>query len=211
MTALLAWLSIRLTAWGWLPHSMGKRLFLSNAAILAVNLLPALPLDGGRLLSLLLGYLFSYKLKWLPTYGLDSWACYILPVVCLSFNPIAYIVRQIRSSMLEAMEQDYVRTARAKGVSEFFVVVKHALKNAIMPVVTYLGPLVAGLLTGSFIVERLFSISGIGRYFVDSISNRDYTMIMGITIFFGIFVVVCNLVVDILQAIIDPRVKLDAK
>ena len=87
----------------------------------------------------------------------------------------------------------------------------HYLKNAIMPVITYLGPLVAGLLTGSCIVEKMFSIAGIGRYFVDSISNRDYTMIMGITVFFGIFVVVCNLVVDILQAIIDPRVKLDAK
>ena len=159
-------------------------------------------------ISVLLMYLFCGVFPIFPNFGLNSWQNYVLPVACLSFNPVAYIVRQIRSSMLEAMEQDYVRTARAKGVSEFFVVVKHALKNAIMPVVTYLGPLVAGLLTGSFVVERLFSISGIGRYFVQSISDRDYTMIMGITIFFGVFVVVCNLVVDVLLAVIDPRVKL---
>ena len=160
-------------------------------------------------LSLLLGYLFSYKLKWLPTYGLDSWTCYILPVVCLSFNPIAYIARQTRSSMLEALEQDYIRTARAKGVSELMVVAKHALKNALTPVITYLGPLVAGLLTGSFIVESRFAIPGLGYYFVRSISDRDYTMIMGIVIFFGLFVVICNLVSDILLAIVDPRVKLE--
>ena len=159
-------------------------------------------------LSLLLSYLFSVKLKWLPTYGLDSWACYVLPVVCLSMNPIAYIARQTRSSMLEALEQDYIRTARAKGVSELMVVAKHALKNALTPIITYLGPLVAGLLTGSFVVESRFAIPGLGYYFVRSISDRDYTMIMGIVIFFGLFVVICNLVSDILLAIVDPRVKL---
>ena len=159
-------------------------------------------------LSLLLSYLFSVKLKWLPTYGLDNWACYILPVVCLSMNPIAYIARQTRSSMLEALEQDYIRTARAKGVSELMVVAKHALKNALTPIITYLGPLVAGLLTGSFVVESRFAIPGLGYYFVRSISDRDYTMIMGIVIFFGLFVVICNLVSDILLAIVDPRVKL---
>ena len=159
-------------------------------------------------ISVLLMYLFSGVLQWLPSYGLSSWKHYILPVACLAFNPIAYIARQTRSSMLEALEQDYVRTARAKGVSELMVVAKHALKNALTPVVTYLGPLVAGLLTGSFVVERLFSVPGVGRYFVQSISDRDYTMIMGIVIFFGIFVVICNLISDILLAIIDPRVKL---
>ena len=159
-------------------------------------------------LSLLLSYLFSSKLNWLPTYGLDTWQCYILPVVCLSMNPIAYIARQTRSSMLEALEQDYIRTARAKGVSELMVVAKHALKNALTPVITYLGPLIAGLLTGSFVVESRFAIPGLGYYFVRSISDRDYTMIMGIVIFFGLFVVICNLVSDILLAIVDPRVKL---
>jgi len=159
-------------------------------------------------ISVLLMYLFSGVLQWLPSYGLSSWKHYILPVACLAFNPIAYIARQTRSSMLEALEQDYVRTARAKGVTEIMVIAKHALKNAVTPVVTYLGPLVAGLLTGGFVVERLFSVPGMGRYFVQSISDRDYTMIMGIVIFYGLFVVICNLISDILLAIIDPRVKL---
>ena len=159
-------------------------------------------------LSLLLSYLFSVKLDWLPTFGLDSAACYVLPVLCLSLNPIAYIARQTRSSMLEALEQDYIRTARAKGVSELMVIAKHALKNALTPVITYLGPLVAGLLTGSFIVESRFAIPGLGYYFVRSISDRDYTMIMGIVIFYGAFVVICNLISDVLLAIVDPRVKL---
>ena len=110
--------------------------------------------------------------------------------------------------MLEVMEQDYIRTARAKGVPELWVVLRHALKNAIMPVVTYLGPLIAGLLTGSFVVERLYAIPGIGRDFVTSIGDRDYTLIMGITIFFGVFVIICNIIVDIAYAIIDPRVKI---
>ncbi len=161
-------------------------------------------------------YVFSVLLLWFfagvchlsITVWWDQWYNYLLPVACLSFNPIAYIARQTRSSMLEALEADYIRTARAKGVSELMVVAKHALKNAITPVVTYLGPLVAGLLTGSFVVERFFSVPGIGRYFVTSVSDRDYTMIMGIVIFFGVFVVICNLISDILLAVIDPRVKL---
>ncbi len=159
-------------------------------------------------ISVLLLYLFSVWLKWLPTFGLTSWRHYILPVACLSFNPIAYIARQMRSSMLEVMEQDYIRTARAKGVPELYVILRHALKNAIMPVVTYLGPLIAGLLTGSFVVERLYAVPGIGRDFVTSIGDRDYTLIMGITIFFGVFVIICNIIVDIAYAIIDPRVKI---
>ena len=163
-------------------------------------------------------YVFAVLLLWLfaGVLGMPitlwkwEWYNYILPVVCLSFNPIAYIARQTRSSMLEALEQDYIRTARAKGVGELMVIVKHALKNAVTPVITYLGPLVAGLLTGSFVVESFFSVPGIGRYFVTSVSDRDYTMIMGIVIFYGIFVVVCNLISDILLAIVDPRVRLDA-
>ena len=160
-------------------------------------------------LSVLLLYLFAGVLKWLPTYGLSTWKHYILPVTCLSFSPIAYIARMTRSSMLEVMQQDYIRTARAKGVSEFLVICKHGLRNAVLPVVTYLGTLIANLLTGSFIVERLFAIPGLGKYFVDSITARDYNIIMGVTIFLGIFVVICNLVVDVAYCVIDPRVKLD--
>ena len=160
-------------------------------------------------ISVLLLYLFAGHLKLLPTYGLSSWKHFILPVTCLSFNPIAYIARMTRSSMLEAMTMDYIRTARAKGVSEFMVVFKHALRNAILPTVTYLGTLIAALLTGSFIVERLFAIPGIGKYFVQSVGDRDYNIILGITVFFGIFVVLCNILVDILYVIIDPRVKFE--
>ena len=159
-------------------------------------------------ISVILLWLFAQKLQWLPSFGLTTWRHYILPVACLCFNPIAYIARQTRSSMLEALEQDYIRTARAKGVSELMVIAKHALKNALTPVITYLGPLVAGLLTGSFVVEKVFSIDGIGRYFVQMVSDRDYNMIMGIVIFYGAFVVICNLISDILLALVDPRVKL---
>ena len=157
------------------------------------------------LLYLLAGGIF----KVLPTYGLTSWRHYILPVTCLCFGPVAYIARLTRSSMLEVMRQDYIRTARAKGVKEKAVVLTHALRNAILPVVTYVGPLIAGLLTGSFIIERLYAIPGIGKYFVDSISGRDYNVILGITVFFGIFVVICNMLVDIFYGIIDPRVKIN--
>lgn len=160
-------------------------------------------------ISVLLLYLFSGILGWLPTYGLSTWRHYILPVVCLSFSPIAYIARMTRSSMLEVMQQDYIRTARAKGVAESMVILKHGLRNAILPVVTYLGTLIANLMTGSFIVERLFAIPGLGKYFVDSITARDYNIIMGVTIFLGIFVVICNLIVDVTYGIIDPRVKID--
>ncbi|HZG14118.1 MAG TPA: ABC transporter permease [Candidatus Bathyarchaeia archaeon] len=160
-------------------------------------------------LSVLLLFLFAVVLKLLPTFGLTSWKHYILPVAGLSFGPIAYIARLMRSSMLEVMRHDYIRTARAKGVHELSVICKHALKNAIIPIVTYLGPLVAVLLTGSFVIERIFSIPGIGRDFVTSIADRDYSVILGMTVFFGVFIIVCNLIVDILYAVIDRRVKMD--
>lgn len=160
-------------------------------------------------LTVLMLYLFSVVLKWLPTFGLSTWRHYVLPVIGLAVSPIAYITRLMRSSMLEVMRQDYIRTARAKGLGEFLVIVRHALKNAIIPVVTYLGPLIAALLTGSFVIERLFSIPGIGREYVTAIGDRDYSIILGMTIFFGGFVVVMNIVVDIMYAVIDPRVKID--
>ncbi|USG67395.1 ABC transporter permease [Brevibacillus ruminantium] len=160
-------------------------------------------------LSVLMLFLFAVVLKVLPTFGLSTWKHYILPVAGLSFSPIAYIARLMRSSMLEVMRNDYIRTARAKGVHEWQVICKHALKNAIIPIVTYLGPLVAVLLTGSFVIERIFSIPGIGRDFVTGISDRDYSVILGMTVFFGAFIVVANLIVDILYAVIDRRVKMD--
>ena len=156
----------------------------------------------------LMMYLFCEKWKLFPSYGLTSWRHYVLPVFCMAFSQIAYITRLMRSSMLETMRQDYIRTERSKGVPEFQVVGKYALKNSILPVVTYVGPMVAALLTGTFIIEKLFSIPGLGRYFVSAISDRDYSVTLGLTIFVGTMIVVCNLIVDILYAVIDPRVKI---
>ena len=158
--------------------------------------------------SVLLLYVFGSKLKVLPTIGLDSPAHYVMPVIALAFYPSAYIARLMRSSLLDVMGQDYMRTARAKGVSSFKSLFKHALRNAILPVVTYVGPMLAGLLVGSFVVEKIFTIPGLGREFVSAITNRDYTMIMGTTIFLAGLVIFINVVVDILYKMIDPRIKL---
>ena len=132
-----------------------------------------------------------------------------LPVIVMTFASLGGMTRYVRSAMIDALSMDYIRTARAKGVAERMVILKHGLRNAILPVVTYLGTLIANLLTGSFIVERLFAIPGLGKYFVDSITARDYNIIMGVTIFLGVFVVACNLIVDVVYGVIDPRVKLD--
>lgn len=150
--------------------------------------------------------LFSKTLGWTPAYGVAQWKGYIGPVVVSALFPLAFVVRLMRTSMLDVLHQDYIRTARAKGLSEFKVLGKHALRNAVLPVVTYLGPMFAALITGSFVVEKVFGIPGIGNLFTNSILNRDYTMIMGITVFFAMLLVVCVLVVDILYVIIDPRI-----
>lgn len=156
----------------------------------------------------LMMYLFCEKWKIFPSYGLKSWKGYILPVFCMAFSQIAYITRLMRSSMLETLRQDYIRTERSKGVPEFQVIGKYALKNSILPVVTYVGPMVASLLTGTFIIEKLFSIPGLGRYFVSAITDRDYSVVLGLTVFLGSMIILCNLVVDIMYAVIDPRVKI---
>ena len=155
-------------------------------------------------------YVFSFRLNWLPTFGLDSWKGYVLPVITLGGYSVSYLARLMRSSLLEVMGQDYIRTARAKGLTEFAVVTKHALRNALIPVITVLGPTVAGLLTGSFVVEKIFAIPGIGYYFVNSVTQRDYTTIMGVTIFFAAFLMAMVLLVDIFYCLIDPRIKFDA-
>ena len=153
-------------------------------------------------------YVFSFKLNVLPTFGLDSWKSYILPVIAMGGYSVSYLARLMRSSLLDVMGQDYMRTARAKGVSQFMILFKHALRNAILPVITYVGPMLASLMTGSFVVEKIFSVPGLGRDFVSAITNRDYTMIMGTTILLSSMVIIANVVVDILYKIIDPRIKL---
>ncbi|NLX65142.1 MAG: ABC transporter permease [Clostridiaceae bacterium] len=157
--------------------------------------------------STVLMLIFSVKLDLLPTYGLTSWEHYIMPVIALSLYPASYISRLMRTSMLEVLGQDYMRTARAKGLSQFKMLFKHALRNAILPVVTYLGPLLAYTLTGSFVVEKIFTIPGLGSEFISSIVNRDYTMIMGTTIFLAALIIIMNLLVDIAYKIIDPRIQ----
>lgn len=157
----------------------------------------------------ILVHFFAYRLNWLPAFGLDSWKGYILPVVALGGYSVSYLARLTRSSLLEVMGQDYIRTARAKGLSECKVITRHALRNALLPVITVLGPTIANLLTGSFVVENIFAIPGLGKYFVNSVSQRDYTTIMGVTIFYAAFLMAMVLVVDIFYCLIDPRIKYD--
>ena len=158
--------------------------------------------------SVLLLYTFGMNLQILPTIGLNEPAAYIMPVTALAIYPTAYITRLMRSSLLDVMGQDYMRTARAKGVSSAKILFKHALRNAILPVITYVGPMLAALMTGSFVVEKIFTIPGLGRDFVTAITSRDYTLIMGTTILLATMVIVANVIVDILYKVIDPRIKL---
>lgn len=157
----------------------------------------------------LLMYVFGAKLKWLPTLGLNSWQSYIMPVAAIAFYPMAYIMRLMRSSMLDALGQDYMRTAKAKGLSGNKQLFKHALRNAILPVITYVGPMLAYTITGSFVVEKIFTIPGLGGEFITAITGRDYTLIMGTTIFLATLVIIMTLVVDLLYKVTDPRIKLD--
>ncbi len=153
-------------------------------------------------------YFFGVKLGILPTMGLETGKHYIMPVIALSFYPTAYIMRLMRSSMLDVLGQDYMRTARAKGLAGGKILFKHALRNAILPVVTYVGPMLAYTITGSFVVEKIFVIPGLGGEFIKAINGRDYTLIMGTTIFLATLVIIMNVVVDIIYKIVDPRIKL---
>ncbi len=160
------------------------------------------------LLALLMMLVFGVLLGWLPIVGLSSWQHYIMPSIALALSPIAMITRLVRTSLMEVMRQDYMVLARSKGTSELKVIIRHALKNALVPVITYAGPLIATLLTGSFVVETLFSVPGIGAEFVNSVSNRDYTLIMALTIFYGSFIIIANIVTDLITAAMDPRIRL---
>ena len=158
--------------------------------------------------ALLLMKILGAKLGWFHVMGISSPADYVLPVTALTVYPLAQISRLVKTSYTEAMRQDYVTMARAKGLKGSRVVMMHVLKNAMIPVITAAGPIIAFLLTGSFVVENQFSIHGIGWEFVNAVSNRDYTMILGLTIFMGIVIIVCNLAADILCAAADPRIKM---
>ncbi len=157
--------------------------------------------------SLLLA-LFAVKLKILPANGAAKGGL-ILPIITLSLYPMAYITRLTRSSMLDVLGQDYIRTAKAKGVSRMRIIFGHALKNSLIPVITYFGPMLAYIVTGSLVVEQIFAVPGIGRAFVNSITGRDYPLIMGTTIVLAILIVVMNLIGDILYKVADPRITLE--
>ncbi len=152
--------------------------------------------------------IISVALRWLPANG-STTAGLILPVITLALYPTAYITRLTRSSMLDVLGQDYIRTARAKGVARRNIIFGHALKNALIPVITYFGPMLAYIVTGSMVIEQIFAVPGIGRKFISSITNRDYTMIMGTTIFLASLIVLLNLVSDILYKAVDPRIEFE--
>lgn len=157
----------------------------------------------------LLMYFIGVQFRLLPTYGLTSAQHYVLPVISLSLYPTAYIARLMRSSILDVLGQDYMTTARAKGLGMSKRLFKHAIRNAILPVITYLGPMTAGILCGSFIVEKIFTIPGLGGAFIGSITDRDYPLVMGTTVFYATLIIVMNVVVDIVYKIVDPRIKLN--
>lgn len=159
-------------------------------------------------LATLLLLVFCLQLKWFPVWS-SSKPNYVLPVISLAMSPMAYITRLTKSSMLDVLGQDYIRTAVSKGVSQFMVVAKHALRNALIPVITYVGPMVAYIVTGSLVVESVFTIGGLGGKFVSSINNQDYPMIMATTIFLSVLMVIATLLSDLVYKLVDPRISFE--
>ncbi|MBQ9503981.1 MAG: ABC transporter permease [Lachnospiraceae bacterium] len=155
-----------------------------------------------------LQYFFGIKWGLLPIAQYKGFEYTILPSVALAFFTLASVSRIMRSSMLEVVGQDYIKTAKAKGLSDLRIVGRHQIRNAIMPVITMLGPTVAAVLTGTFVIESIYAIPGMGKYYVESVSTNDYSMILGMTVFYGAFLIICNLIVDILYGIVDPRVRI---
>lgn len=151
--------------------------------------------------------LFGIKLDWFPVSGWETPLSRVLPAITLGMIYVAYIARMMRGSMLEILVQDFIRTARAKGLTEQAILLRHALRGALLPILSFLGPAAAGLITGSFVVETIFSVPGLGRFFVNAAFNRDYTMILGTVVFYAVIIMLFNMVVDILLALLDPRLR----
>lgn len=185
--------------------ALSKRKWVNNVCMFVATIGVSVP---SFLIAIILVIVLGVQLRILPFIGLQTPLNYVMPALSLAFYPIAMIARLTRSSMLEVMNQDYIILARSKGTPFKRVVIKHALKNAMLPVVTYVGPMFAFMLTGSFVIEQIFSIPGIGSSFVSCITTRDYPVIMGLTIFMGFLVIMFNLITDIISAMIDPRIKL---
>ncbi|WP_101912502.1 ABC transporter permease [Megasphaera vaginalis (ex Bordigoni et al. 2020)] len=163
------------------------------------------------ILAALLVQLFAFTWPVLPAALWKGPSYAVLPVFALAAHPTAFVMRLTRASFLDVLSQDYMRTARARGVGTFSLLCRHGLRNALLPVITYIGPLAASLLTGSFVVETVFAIPGLGRYFVTSIYNRDYTVILGITIFYSFLIIVMNLLIDVIYPLVDPRISLTSE
>lgn len=158
-----------------------------------------------------LQYFLGVKLRWFDVAGLNDPLDYVMPTIALAVLPAAFIARLTRSSMLEVLTADYIKTARAKGMSGRIILFRHALRNAILPVVTYIGPMTANIITGSVVVEQIFGIGGLGKFFVNSITNRDYTLIMGLTLFYAVILMAARFLTDIAYAFVDPRIKLASR
>ena len=199
--AVSAFIGILMGIW----MATSKRLAVKNTLLGIATLGVSIP---GFVTAILLMMVFGVWWPVLPIVGLGSPANYILPVAAQSFGQIASIARLTKSTYSEAIQMDYVTMARAKGLSKLYITARHVLKNALIPVVTYFGPAIAFLITGSFVVESIFSIPGIGREFTNAITNRDYTVVLGFSVFIGVIITVANLAVDIICSLIDPRIKL---
>ena len=182
----------------WADHSS---MFLAIAGISIPNFV----------LGAFLIMLFAYSLRILPPALWEGWRHSILPALTLALLPAAYIARLTRSSLLEVIHKEFIRTAKAKGFGWTYILFKHALANSISPVVTFLGPLTATLVTGSFVVEFIFSVPGMGRFFITAVTNRDYPLIMGVTLVYTVLIVLANIVVDVLLAWLDPRIRMESK
>lgn len=185
--------------------AINRNKFIDRVIMVFTTLFVSMP---SFIIGTLLLLLFSQILHWMPAFG-DRWTGYILPVITLALYPLSYITRLTRSSMLDVLGQDYIRTAKAKGVSRGNIIFGHALKNSLIPVITYFGPMLAYIVTGSLVVEKIFGIPGIGRSFVNSITNRDYTLIMGTTIVLAMLIVIMNLIGDIMYKVVDPRISFE--
>jgi oligopeptide transport system permease protein len=153
-------------------------------------------------------YVLAVQLGILPATGFDDWKNYVMPCMALSAAPLSFITRLTRSKLIDVLKADYIRTAKAKGLSKGVVIFKHALRNSLIPIITYIGPLIASVLTGSFVTEKIFAIPGLGNEFVQSVTNRDYSMLLGVTIFYGTMLVFFAFLVDVIYVLIDPRIKL---
>jgi oligopeptide transport system permease protein len=184
--------------------AMNRSRWQDHAAMLISTLGVSVP---NFVLSSFLQWSLAMQLHWLPVARWGSFEQTILPTIALSALPIAFIARLTRSNMVEVLQQDYIRTAMAKGLPLFRIAIQHGLRNAILPVITYLGPVTVQILTGSFMIEKIFSIPGIGQWMVLSINTRDYPMILGFTIFFSTLLMISMFVVDIIYSLIDPRIR----